>query len=146
MLHFKRLIVSVAALCVLCLGLCIAIGVPATGQDVATAKSKVRTLLEERRDVLKARADTCIKTFANNAKLDYADVLAANDDYYDAELVLISDKAERIAMLEKKLANAKESEQWATSMKEGGRGLQATVLLATANRLAVEIAIEREKE
>ena len=74
------------------------------------------------------------------------EVSRANKGCFAAEIELITGKAQRLGMLERKLANAKESEQFAEAMKLGGRGLLANVLLATANRLAVEIEIEIERE
>src|SRR5205085_139634 len=126
-------------------GLCIFNGVPATGQDATAAKSKVRALLERRRDVLKTRAEVCEKLY-QNGRTELQEAATASDDYFNAELELTTDKAQRLAILDQKLKSATINENLAKVQKAAARASETSVLLATSKRLEVEIAIAREQE
>lgn len=74
----KRLLVLLALFTSLSIGLCSAIRLPATGQDAASAQSKLQALLEQRRDVLKSKAESARKMFQNN-RCEFSEVVSADD-------------------------------------------------------------------
>ena len=118
---------------------------PAVGQAPTAQSSKIRTLLEKKRDVLKQRVDSVEGAF-QLARGSYDAVMMARNDLLDAELALATDKAQRITILEKKVENAKASEEIAQSARNSGQMQPADVLAATAHRIDSEIALLREQE
>jgi hypothetical protein len=145
MLRSKGLLGLLCVCSALCVGLCIATRVPALGQNADDAAATIKARLEQKRDVLKQRLEAFeVLVKSGNSTPDAT--LAARDDLLDAELALATDKPQRIAVLERKLDNAKQYESVLTQQRGNGRALLTDSLMATARRLDAEIALLRERE
>jgi hypothetical protein len=119
---------------------------PVFAQDTgSTSNKKVTSLLEQRRDVLKTRLAMLEALFRAGKRTTPEEVIAARDDLLDAEFEVASDRAQRVAVLQKKLTNAKQFEALMKRRKNDARATEADVLMATARRLAVEIELAREE-
>jgi hypothetical protein len=138
----QRVVVAVA---VLCLPLCFAIPIPLFGQGADSSSTKLRSLLEQRRDVLKTRVEILDALFTSSRGSREA-VTTARNDLLDAEYELATKKTQRIEVLQKKLENAKEYELLMEQRKKDARATQADVLMATALRLGIEVKLLREQE
>lgn len=146
---------GVYAAVILCLACGAALRLPALADDVEapTAKSsstqssstKLNALLAERRDVLKDRLEM-FQTLARAGVNTPEQVMAARNDYLDAEYELAQTKAQRIEVLRQKLDNARQFESIIKHQESATGGYRNEVLLATARRLAVEIRLVREQE
>ena len=77
----------------------------------------------------------------SSARSTPGESIAARNDYLDAELALAVDKNQRLNVLEQKLANAKTFESFTEQQLQIARGLKTDVLMATAARLEIEIAL-----
>lgn len=104
----------------------------------------IRTLLQERYDVLKTVVDET-EAAHRIGKASLAEVAAAKRAARHAELKLCADDDRRAAVLEKMLADAEDDERSAESGFQSARLAHADVLKATAERLKVEIALQRAK-
>ncbi len=106
--------------------------------------SKVKALLTEKLGVLQEVASRTTKAYQVGSA-SFAEVLEANQAVRGAELDLCDTDKERIAVLEKKLEEAKEFEKKADQQMKAGTASPSAVLKAKVNRLDVEIALERIK-
>lgn len=138
----KGVFVTIA---MLCFASCFALRIPGFWQDTDSAGSKLTSLREERRDVLKTRVEM-IEALFKITKQPYEAVLAARDDLLDAEYELATNRAQRIAVVRQKLVNAKEYEAVMEQRKRDASASQAEVLMATARCLGVEIELLRMQE
>lgn len=133
------------AVAILGIATCCAVRMSVLGEDSDSAKSKVTSLREERREVLKVRAET-VEKLVGIAMSTPEELIAAREDLLDAELELATSSEQRIGVLQRKLENAKQLEAVMTAKKQAGKGTEAEVLLAKAHRLGVEIELAKEQE
>jgi hypothetical protein len=129
----------------LCVVSCCIVRVPLLGQDADSAKSKLTSLLEERRDVLKARVEM-VEKLASMAKSTPEELIAARDDLFDAEYELATGSEQRIAALQQKLENARQLEAVMRERKNDAKGTEIEVLMAKAGRIGVEVKLLRETD
>ena len=118
---------------------------PLFGQDSDSAKSKLTSLLEERRDVLKARVEM-LERLAAIARSTPEALIAARDDLLAAEYELATGSDQRIGVLQQKLENARQLESVMQQRKRDAKGTEVEVLTAKAGRLGVEIELLKEKD
>jgi hypothetical protein len=135
----------VFAIAMVCVVACFVARFPALGQDSDSAKSKLTSLLEERRDVLKTRVDM-MERLAKIARSTPEEVIAARDGLYDAEYELATNSEQRLNVLQQKLENAKQLELVMQQHKRDAKANETHVLSAKASRLGIEIKILREQE
>jgi hypothetical protein len=133
------------ALAILGFATCCAVRMSAWGEGSDSAKSKLTSLREERRDVLKTRVDV-IEHLVGITMKTAEELIAAREDLLDAEYELATSSEQRLGVLQRKLANAKQLEAVKATRKEAGAGTEAEVLLAKARRLGVEIELAKEEE
>lgn len=105
--------------------------------------SKVKTLLKERLAILRELAAITAKA-QKQGVVSFQEVHEANEAVLQVELELAESPKERITILEKFLAEAKQHEKHVAPA--AGQGEPVLVLEAKAHRLKAEIALEREKE
>lgn len=123
-----------------------AIGVwPAASLPLNAADSQVsnlKSLLDERRSVLQAVASQIAEDYqAGHAS--FAQVHEANQAVHKAELDQCDSDKERGAVLRKMLELAKANEQHTDTAYKAGKAPFSAALKAKADRLEVEIALER---
>lgn len=119
---------------------------PTSAQDSGVSRhSKISTLLEERRDALKARVYIIEKLVEISQSTSEA-LVAAQADLINAEIEMATNDNERIAAIQRKVENAKQLEAIAEQRKHGGRGSEADILMAKAARLGAEIELQRAQE
>jgi hypothetical protein len=120
---------------------------PVLGQtkDTPAGEAKIRALLKERLAALKQIVEEIEKSHKAGGGISLDDVLQARLACYHAELDLCETDKERIAVLEKMLALAKESERMISARFDLGSVPHTAVLAARVNRLEAEIALERVK-
>jgi len=105
---------------------------------------QLKALLQERHAILQNLADVVNAEF-RNARASQSQVMEASRVARQAELDLCETDQERVAVLEKMLAEARAYEQSADEERKSARGTYSSALKATADRLDVEIALERAK-
>ena len=115
----------------------------ASAQDADKAKDKIKALLEERAAVARdaVREAKKPKDFKDNPD----EVIAANRLELEAALDLCETDKERIATLEKALPVAKEIEKIIMERLPAGAARIPQALAAKAERLRIEIALEKAK-
>lgn len=104
--------------------------------------SKLKTLLAERHSILKEVAAQISRAHKAGG-VPITQVHEANQAMYEAELDLCDTIEERVAVLKKMLAAARDYERLVA--KEVGAGEASTIatLRAKASRLEIEVALER---
>ncbi len=142
---FKFVQSVICAVAILCVASCFTMRFPVFGQDTNSTRTRLTSLLEERRDVLKTRVEA-LEALFKIARSPREAVTSARNDLLDAEYELATNRAQRIDVLQQKLANAKEYESLMEQQNRDARVTQADVLMATARRLGVEIELLREQE
>ena len=106
--------------------------------------SMLRKLLEERlATTVEFAKQTTVRVKTGTASAE--ELVEATRMAFEAELDLCNSDKERIAVLVKFLAMAKEAEKLAVDLNKAGQGLQGSALKAKAERLRVAIALERAK-
>lgn len=113
-------------------------------KEPAAEDAKIQALLEERLATLKQLAAVTEKAY-RSGNATFAEVAQANALLLKAELELCKTDKERLAVHEKAVGLAKDSENVAAQLFQTGRATQASVLAAKANRLEAEIALQRAK-
>ena len=106
--------------------------------------TKVKALLKERHATLQAIASQTTEQYKAGAA-SVLQLAEANRAARNAELDLCDTDQERVAVLEKMLAEAKEYEKRAEQQHQAGSIPFTAALKARADRLEVEIALERAK-
>jgi outer membrane protein TolC len=114
-------------------------------QETQAGESKVRTLLKERLAALKQIVDETEKAYRGKGTAQIDDVLQANLAYHRAELDLCESDKDRVAVHEKMVKLAGESERAVSARFDSGSVSHTAVLAARVNRLDAEIALERAK-
>jgi hypothetical protein len=142
----RRSAVVIVALAALAIGYLawIAPRMSAAGQPQAGAKSAhLKELLQERLTTAREASHLAMERFKNGQGLD--EVREANRLLMEAELDLCDTAQERVAALEKLRAAAKDTAKLAEALVKVGQGPATTALLAKADLLRIEIALERAK-
>ena len=146
MLAARAKIVGPLGLLLLLVGGAIGIGSAVTS-SVAVAganDSKLKALLEERHATLQAIASQVAKEFENGVATP-GQVREANKAVLKAELDACDTDKERVVVLEKVLGIAKEQEKETDEAVKSGRLFSRDALKSKAERLDVEIALERAR-
>jgi hypothetical protein len=113
-------------------------------QAQETKDSNLKNLLKQKLSTLQQIASQ--KTAAHQAgQLSWAEVYEANRAVRDAELDLCDSNKERVAVLEKKLEDARLYEKMASEQVKLATLPTSAALEATVNRLDAEIELERAK-
>jgi outer membrane protein TolC len=112
---------------------------PAEAKD-----SKLQQLLKERLATLRKLVDQTSRDY-QAGRVSFDQVHQAMEAMLRAELELCESDKERIAVLKKIVAQAKEHEQNAIQRYKAGNAPASDALMATADRLEAEIALERAK-
>jgi hypothetical protein len=112
--------------------------------DYKKADAKLDDLLKQRLATLRALADQTTKDY-KAGRVSFERVHHAAQALLHAELELCSSDKERIAVLEKIVAEAKGYETNAVERYKSGAAPSSDALMATASRLEAEIALERAK-
>jgi outer membrane protein TolC len=107
-------------------------------------QDRVKELQQERlatcREIVKQ-----VETRYKNGQGNYDELHEASRMVLAAELELCTSDKERVAVLEKFLPEAKKYEAMAEALFKAGQGTQTSMLKARAERLRVEIDLERAK-
>jgi outer membrane protein TolC len=106
--------------------------------------AQIKALLQERHATLQEIASQTAKEFDSGVATP-SQVREANLAVLRAELDLCDTDKERVAVLEKVLKIAQAQEAEAGASVQAGRALPKDALRAKADRLAVEIELERAK-
>lgn len=130
---------------VLAVILCVVTRYPLFAQESVSSKSKVASLLRERRDTLKARVEI-IEKLVGIVRSTPEALIAAREDLCNAEIEMATSKSERLAALQRKLENAKQLEAVMELRKQEARGTEAEILMAKAARLGVEVELQLQNE
>src|SRR5262249_40181514 len=118
-----------------------------TAPRAAAAEEKnprVKALLKERHATLE-EVTAVISVEYRNARATRSQVLEATRAARNAELDLCDTDRERVAVLEKMLAEARDYEKSVETDRQAARATRSAALKATADRLEVEIALERAR-
>ena len=107
--------------------------------------SKLKALLKEKLAVAQ-EALAIVKKAHQNGDTSIEGVVEANQIVGKAELDLCDTNAERVAVLERMLAQTKDFEKSVTELVKAAAAPKTTLLKARLNRLDVEVALERAKE
>ena len=117
---------------------------PPAGGHAEAPTRKVQELQKERVATLEKLVDVASANF-RNARGSYEDVLKAQLQLLQARLDAAEKAADRIALYKQAIDSLKKSEELARTRVESGRGTEAAVLGIKAQRLEVEIQLERAK-
>ena len=113
--------------------------------QAAEAKAaKLMDLFKEKLSILQEEASRMTKLYRNE-QISLDKVYEANQAVRNAELDMCDTTKERVAVLEKMLAEAKGYEKDITKAVEGGVISSSDAAKAKVGRLDVEIALERAK-
>jgi multidrug resistance efflux pump len=110
-----------------------------------TKGSKVKELLKERLATLRELVKLETLVYYKAGAGSYDQVHEAARMLLQAELEQCDSDKERVALLEKFVAEVKKQEQLAVQLNKAGRGPTGTALKAKADRLQAEIALERAR-
>ena len=108
--------------------------------NVETANAKVRTLQQERVDVLQRAVELALEQYRAGA-LDFHSVYATQSDLLDAQLDIAKTREERIRVLRSQLKVAKESMAISEMRFDGGRTSKLEVYQAESAALRIEIQL-----
>jgi hypothetical protein len=117
-------------------------GLPAPGRSVDVT---VRDLQRERLAVLQQVAGQLAELY-QRGRGSVADILAAQKAALQAELELCATDSERLAVLGRLVAVAKQIEKFESDRSEAAGGDRLGLLRARANRLEAEIALAKARE
>jgi outer membrane protein TolC len=120
--------------------------IPATRASAASGaqNAKVKELQQERLAILHEVA-TLVKQVHQHGTGSLDQVHQANRMVFDAELELAATERERLAVLEKIVAEAKQHEEYVLQRSKLGVAPPTAPLKAKAGRLEAEIALERAR-
>ena len=107
--------------------------------------SKLKALLKEKLAVAQ-EALAIVKKAHQNGDTSIEGVVEANQVVGKAQLDLCDTNAERVAVLERMLAQTKDFEKSVAELVKAAAGPKTSLLKARLNRLDVEVALERAKE
>jgi hypothetical protein len=106
--------------------------------------AKLRTLMKERLTTLR-EVETHLERAYREGQVPVDQFLHASAATLEAELELAESKDDRLSILQKGVELAKKSESFAAAAAKAGVAPPHELLKAKANRLAAEIAVEKEK-
>ena len=120
---------------------------PTAGQEPAKAQEQGAKIKELQKEWLASVRDIAKKDAvrAKNGQASPDEILASNRMLADAALEVCGSDEDRIAVLEKILASARDTEKLAERLAKSGQARESTLLKAKAERLRFEIALERAK-
>jgi hypothetical protein len=148
MVAFEVRLVRWAALVCLVL-LAVSVVIPrSSAEDPAPLKGKGRALEDlqkERLATLRELAKMATDAYQKGGTGSYLEVQRVIRQLLEAELEQCGSEKERVAILEKFVAAAKDLEKHAAALHKAGVTSPRTVLEAKADRLQVEIALERAR-
>jgi hypothetical protein len=104
-----------------------------------------RALLKERLALVKELADG-LELGHQSGSVSSGQLLQAREAVLKAELDLCESDRERVAVLEKLVAAAKEGEERLAAVVQAGQASHAVLVEAKLKRLEVEIALQRAKQ
>ena len=107
--------------------------------------SKLKVLLKEKLAIAQEAA-TLTTTAYQSGGTSFSEVVEANQVVGKAQLDLCDTNAERVAVLERMLAQARDFEKIVTERVKTAAVPTTTLLKAKLSRLDVEVALERAKE
>ena len=107
-------------------------------------KKKIVELQTQRRDILKERVKA-LESKHNDGQIKVIPVIHARDDFYLAELELVSLPEERVNLSKLRLQNMVEFEEFATLRHANGVGTVEDKLVAVAARIQAEIDLLNER-
>ena len=107
--------------------------------------SKLKTLLKAKLAIAQEASALVTKAY-QSGQASFVEVLEANTAVSDAQLELCETNAERIAILERMLAQAKEYESLVAKHVKAGESPVRETFKAKLSRLEIEIALERAKD
>ena len=111
----------------------------------SAAKPKLKALLDEKVAVTQEAAAQATRAY-QSGEATFAEVLEANQAVGNAQLDLCDTNAERVAVLERMLALARDYEKSVVERVKSGTSPASTTLKAKLNRLEIEITLERVKD
>jgi len=106
--------------------------------------ARIVSLLKERRDTFRQLA-TVVEQAYRQGEGTFASVIQASNSLLEVELDLATDKAERITLHEKRVANVKQMEQITMALHRNREATRVDVLAAKGARLKAEIELLREQ-
>ncbi len=107
--------------------------------------SKLKVLQKEKLTVAQQVATLANRSYQTGTE-SFANVLEANQAVGNAQLDLCDTNAERIAVLERMLAQERDFEKHVAARVSAEVAPQSSLLKAKLNRLDVEIALERARD
>jgi outer membrane protein TolC len=122
----------------------LAAGAPAAATANDSKGPKLQGLLKERVAILRDLVKATIADY-RTGKISFDRLHQARKTLLHAELELCESDKERIALLEKMVTLAKEQEESASQLYRTGAVPHSDVLMAAADRLDAEIALERAR-
>ena len=114
------------------------------GKPAGENDAKLKALLKEKLAIAQEVAALVSKAHQNGDTSVEA-VVEANQVVGKAQLELCETNAERVAVLDRMLAQAKDFEKRAAELVKAAAGPKTTLLKATLTRLDCEVALERAK-
>jgi outer membrane protein TolC len=114
---------------------------PSIGPEQAAT---IERLLKQRRDTLRQVVELANAEYGAG-RATQTDVVHATESLIEAELELTTDKAERIALREKRVESLRNLEQYTRAKQLVAVATSAELLAATAARLKAEIELLRER-
>lgn len=142
----RRSAVVIVALAALATGYLVSVAprMSAAAQPQAGAKSaRLKELLQERLTTAREASRLARERFKNGQS--FGEIREANLLLMEAELELCDTAPERVAALEKLRAIAQDTAKIAEAFVKVGQGPATTALLAKADLLQIEIALEHAK-
>jgi len=116
-----------------------------SAKPAGAADSKLKVLLKEKLAIAQEAA-TLTTTAYQSGGTSFSEVVEANQAVGKAQLDLCDTNAERVAVLERMLAQARDFETITTERVKTAAVPKTTLLKAKLSRLDVEVALERAKE
>ena len=111
--------------------------------NVETANAKVRTLQQERVDILQRAVELALKQYRAGA-LDFRSVHATQSDLLDAQLDMAKTREERISVLRSQLKVAKGAMAISEMRFESGQTSKLEVYQAKSAALRIEIQLLKQ--
>jgi hypothetical protein len=120
-------------------GLVLAFGTSASPDEAQQPKLDVKKLEQKRLEVLEQLCDFA-QTQWQNARGEFAEVLAAKRDLFAARLEYAETKQDRIKVCDNAIENARKLQELSQAMQATARGTHIAVLRAQALLLETQIA------
>lgn len=141
----KRVGIVFACLLLVGAAICLSLTHSLTAAQHAAKGSRVKELRKEKLAILQEFAASLRRSY-NAGDRPLTDLLEGDRALHNAELDLCETNAERIAVLEKMLANAKELEQNIAVLVKQALRADVELMKAKVCRLDAEIALEQAQQ